>query len=136
MTFMIAMDQTPSERPVSPASFELAGRLIEEEYQELQLGFAKFRAAQSFENMAEMVDGACDLVYVILWAMLKFNIPFDACFAEVQRSNMAKLQADGTPLKNEHGKVLKPAGWTPPDIHSILTEHCDDAAWNGGIRNE
>ena len=138
LTFMVAMNQLPRTigDPVSQHTFDLADRLITEEYKELQVGFEKFRCAQSFENMAEMVDGACDLIYVVLWAMLKFNIPFDACFAEVQRSNMAKLQDDGTVLKDERGKVQKPAGWTPPDIHSILLQHFDEATWKGGIRDE
>lgn len=137
LTFMVAMGQLPRKigEAVPLADFELADRLIREEYKELQVGFEKFRCSQSFENMAEMVDGACDLIYVVLWAMLKFNIPFDACFAAVQRSNMAKLQDDGTVLKNEHGKVQKPANWTPPDIHSILLEHFDEAIWKGNMRN-
>lgn len=39
----------------------------------------------------------------------------------VQAANMAKVGPDGKVLKNVHGKVIKPDGWTPPDIASLLT---------------
>jgi predicted HAD superfamily Cof-like phosphohydrolase len=32
---------------------------------------------------------------------------------------MSKL-VDGKPIYREDGKVLKPEGWTPPDIKSII----------------
>jgi predicted HAD superfamily Cof-like phosphohydrolase len=34
---------------------------------------------------------------------------------------MAKL-VDGKPIRREDGKILKPEGWTPPDIKKILYE--------------
>jgi predicted HAD superfamily Cof-like phosphohydrolase len=33
---------------------------------------------------------------------------------------LAKISASGKVEKREDGKVLKPEGWTPPDIKSIL----------------
>lgn len=39
---------------------------------------------------------------------------------EVTRSNLAKIGADGTVLKRADGKVLKPIGWTAPDIAGAL----------------
>jgi hypothetical protein len=32
---------------------------------------------------------------------------------------MAKL-VDGKVIRREDGKILKPAGWTPPDIKGVL----------------
>lgn len=43
-------------------------------------------------------------------------------FAEVHLANMRKLGPDGLPIKREDGKVLKPEGWTPPDIQRVLDE--------------
>jgi len=40
-------------------------------------------------------------------------------FAEVHRSNMAKL-VDGKVIRREDGKVLKPEGWTPPDVKGAM----------------
>ena len=39
---------------------------------------------------------------------------------EIQRSNLAKLDADGKPIRRYDGKLLKPPGWTPPDIEREL----------------
>jgi predicted HAD superfamily Cof-like phosphohydrolase len=138
LAFMVGFDQLPRniDEQVPAADFDLASKLIQEEAKEFFDGFNKFEEAQSFENMTEMVDGAMDLIYVVLWAMLKMNIPVDACFAEVQRSNMMKLNDDGSFTKNEYGKVQKPAGWTPPDLHGILLKHFDTATWQGNIRKE
>lgn len=137
LAFMAAFEQPPRASrlgSIKPEDFELAERLMSEEIGELTEGFNKFQEAQTFENMAEFVDGAIDSIYVILWSLLKFGIPVQDCFDEVQRSNMAKLQPDGTLLKNEFGKVQKPAGWTPPDLFGILQRQFDPAVYRGGIR--
>lgn len=136
LQFMVAFDQLPRklDAQISNEDFLLSSRLVGEEITEMALGFSKLKQAQSFENLTEYVDGAIDTIYVILWSLLKFNIPVQACFDEVQRSNMAKLQADGSCLKNAAGKVQKPPSWTPPDLHSILVKHFDGAVWSGNIR--
>jgi predicted HAD superfamily Cof-like phosphohydrolase len=46
----------------------------------------------------------------------------DEVFKEVHRSNMAKL-VDGKVIRREDGKILKPAGWTPPDIKGVLFDN-------------
>ncbi len=136
LKFMIAMDQIPHKATelVSLESFKLGEKLISEEVGEMSRAWSKFERNQSYENAAELLDGAADVIYVILWAMNKFSLPIEAAFAEVQRSNMAKLNPDGSVTKNEHGKVQKPATWTPPDILGILMKHRDDAIWKGNIR--
>ena len=125
LLFMLAFDQFPRElgASVTKDEFTLAEDLIEEEVREMTAGFNKFQHSQSLENLAELVDGAIDSIYVILWMLLKFNIPVDACFAEVHRSNLSKLHADGSYTKGLNGKVKKPITWTPPDLHKILADH-------------
>jgi predicted HAD superfamily Cof-like phosphohydrolase len=54
------------------------------------------------------------------------GIPFRAVFKEVHRSNMAKLDKNGTVLRREDGKVIKPEGWTPPDIAGVLWGKSDE----------
>lgn len=72
-------------------------------------------------DMEEIADGLADLIYVAVGAALEFGIPLDRVWAEVQRSNMAKVDAEtGRVRKRADGKVLKPDGWTPPDIKSAL----------------
>jgi predicted HAD superfamily Cof-like phosphohydrolase len=48
------------------------------------------------------------------------QIPQQEVWDEVARSNLAKISDNGKVLKRNDGKVLKPEGWTPPDIKSIL----------------
>ena len=57
---------------------------------------------------------------IISSAAMSHGIPMRQVWDEVQRTNVTKIQADGKVLKNEFGKVMKPAGWTKPDIEGIL----------------
>lgn len=54
-----------------------------------------------------------------------------ALWDEVQRSNEAKAieQPDGSfkVVRRADGKILKPPGWTPPDIAGVLRAH----GWKG-----
>lgn len=58
--------------------------------------------------MADVIDTASDL-----------GLPLLDAFHEVHRSNMAKL-VDGVVLKFASGKVMKPPGWTAPDLRAVL----------------
>jgi len=135
--FMIAFNQEliHDDQLISDEDFQLATRLMREEMDEMWEGLDKFYKARTLENKTEFVDGAIDSIYVILWSLLKFGVPVDKCFDEVQRSNMAKLQPDGSYLKNGHGKVQKPDGWTPPDLFGILKEHQATGLYRNGWRN-
>lgn len=137
LRFMLAFEQFPVPKGDLPtlADFNLAEKLMQEEIKEMALGFDKLRKSYSTENLVEFADGAIDTIYVILWSLLKLNLPANKLFAEVQRSNIAKLNADGSYTKNEHGKVVKPSTWTPPDLHSIIVDHFDQATWSGNMRS-
>lgn len=137
LRFMLAFEQFPvplGDR-ITPEDFVLAEKLMQEEISEMAQGFDKLRKSYSTENLVEFADGAIDTIYVIIWSMLKFNLPVNKLFSEVQRSNIAKLNPDGSYTKNEHGKVVKPLTWTPPDLQSIIVDHFDTAVWNGNIRS-
>ena len=54
---------------------------------------------------------------------MNLGIPLNAVFAEVHRSNMAKLMPDGSVLLRADGKILKPEHWTPPDIQAVLATY-------------
>jgi hypothetical protein len=138
LKFMLAFDQFPRsiKDQIPEQDFALANGLITEEITEFLVAFDKCKSGnQSYENLTEMLDGAIDLCYVVIWAMLKFRLPFDKGWAEVQRSNMAKLNPDGSYEKNpETGKVRKPATWTPPDLFSIVLAALDQATYKGNMR--
>ena len=68
------------------------------------------------------LDALCDLQYVLSGAVLAFGFApvFDAAFAEVHRSNMSKLGADGKPVRREDGKILKGPNYTPPNLEPFV----------------
>lgn len=87
--------------------------LIAEELQEL-------RDALKDKDIVEVADALTDILYVTYGAGLAFGIDLDACFAEVQRSNMTKLGADGKPVYREDGKVKKGPNYEKPDLNKVL----------------
>lgn len=107
-----------SPRPCVPAekTVQLRHALIDEEYEEV----CKALVAQ---NLPELADGIVDLVYVLVGAAISYGLPFDAVWRAVQQSNMAK---EGGATRVD-GKILKPLGWTHPDVAAILREH----GWEG-----
>ena len=71
-------------------------------------------------DTAAAADALADLVYVVYGMALETGIDLAAVLAEVQRSNMSKLGADGRPVYREDGKVLKGPGYFPPDVAGVL----------------
>jgi predicted HAD superfamily Cof-like phosphohydrolase len=67
-------------------------------------------------DLVAAIDGMCDLIVVTYGTAVQFGIDLKPFWNEVQRTNLAKV---GGPVR-EDGKVLKPPGWTPPDIEGIL----------------
>lgn len=93
--------------------FQLREELVREEYSE-------FMGAHDGDDLVELADAICDLVYVLVGTAVSYGIPFDKCFAEVHRSNMGKLGEDGKPIVREDGKILKGPNFSPPDLKGII----------------
>ena len=122
-----------SEEPAVPdeAKIRLAMGLVVEEFMEtIRAVFQNSGAAEDAEialedmvhhapinvDLVELADGLSDLAYVTEGAAQTFGINSCAVNAEVHRSNMAKASGP----RSETGKILKPAGWTPPDVEFVL----------------
>ena len=93
-------------------------RLIDEE-------FAELRLAHISQDLVEVADACADIIYVVCGMAVSYGIPLNEVFAEVQRTNMAKVGADGKPKYRADGKVNKPDDWQPPDIRRILYGEVD-----------
>lgn len=76
--------------------------------------------ALSKGDIVEIADAIVDSIWLLMGTADIFGIPLSECFEEVYRSNMSKLPEDGIPLRRQDGKVLKPPGYTPPDLVPIL----------------
>ena len=57
-----------------------------------------------------------------------FGIDLNATCEEVHRSNMSKLGADGKPVKDERGKVLKGPAYSPPALAPVLARQGGNGA--------
>ena len=87
--------------------------LIEEELEEL-------KDAVNKKDLKETVDALTDILYVAYGAGHAFGVDLDKCFEEVQNSNMSKLGADGKPIYNESGKVMKGPNYFKPNLSQFL----------------
>ena len=87
--------------------------LIKEELDELT-------EAMNNKDLLEVADALTDILYVTYGAGHAFGIDLDKCFEEVQNSNMSKLDKDGKPIYNEHGKVMKGPNYFKPDLSKFV----------------
>jgi predicted HAD superfamily Cof-like phosphohydrolase len=87
--------------------------LIKEELEEL-------KDALNQKNLKEVADALTDILYVTYGAGHAFGIDLDKCFAEVQNSNMSKLDENGKPIYNENGKVMKGPNYFEPNLQKFI----------------
>lgn len=88
-------------------------KLIREEFDE-------YIEAEKDNDIVEIADALGDMIYLICGAALSYGIPLDAVLAEIQRSNMTKLDDNGKPIYREDGKVMKSNNFEEPNIPQIL----------------
>jgi predicted HAD superfamily Cof-like phosphohydrolase len=90
-------------------------KLIVEEFWELKKAFEE-------KDLVEIADACADLKWVIEGLEHTLELPQQDIWNEVARSNLSKISSTGKVLKRADGKVLKPEGWSPPDIKKILED--------------
>lgn len=106
--FMRACDQGI---PGSLDQYEMYCGLIQEEFEELQAA----------NNDEEALDALIDILVVTIGAIHSMGADAEGAWKEVMKTNFAKIDRDtGKVRKREDGKVLKPVGWTPPDLKPYL----------------
>ncbi len=104
-TFIEACDQERNIRNIF-----LYSSLIEEEYDELC----------GAQTQVEALDACMDMIWVILGYCYMQGYDVEGAWKEVARSNLAKINPEtGKVIKNENGKVMKPDGWTPPQLEQF-----------------
>lgn len=89
---------------------------IQEEFDELQEAIEK-------KDLAKFVDGLIDMVYVIKGTAIMAGISpsiWREAWNAVHYANMAKVKSD---TDNYHFGLIKPEGWTPPDIDGVLRKY-------------
>ena len=113
--FMVTFGQEVKNKAEFPNEkiTKLRYDLIKEELEEL---------GQAIKNkdIKEVADALTDILYVTYGAGHAFGIDLDKCFEEVQNSNMSKLDANGKPIYNENGKVMKGPNYFKPDLSKFI----------------
>ncbi len=73
-------------------------------------------------DLVEIADALGDQLYILFGTILRHGLQYkiEEVFAEIQRSNMSKLNEKGEPIFREDGKILKSSLYFKPDIKSIL----------------
>lgn len=98
-------------------------QLITEEYHEVIDALEEIRTHGNVsDTRAELAKELADLLYVVYGTAVLLDIPIDAVFAEVHRSNMSKLNSA---TFREDGKLLKGPNYRPPDIRRVMQINID-----------
>lgn len=73
-------------------------------------------------DLIEIADALGDMLYILCGTILSHGLQgkMEEVFAEIHRSNMSKLDAQGKPIYREDGKVLKSELYFKPNIGKIL----------------
>ncbi len=112
--FMRACDQSVDD--INEEQYKLYLSLMEEEWKEL-------KAALVMNDRVEQLDALLDFIVVTVGAIHSAGFDGEGGWKEVMRTNFAKIDKEtGKVRKREDGKVLKPLGWTPPDLTSFINK--------------
>jgi predicted HAD superfamily Cof-like phosphohydrolase len=107
--FIAACEQAKCESNAS-----LYRNLIAEEFNE-------FIQANNKNDEVEKLDACMDMIWVILGYCIMKGYDVKGAWDEVARSNLSKIdKVTGKVIKRADGKVLKPEGWTPPQLEKYL----------------
>ena len=107
--FMQACGQTTVGENIE--QYKLYYNLIKEEVKELD----------DSRTHEDDLDALIDILVVTIGAIHSMGADAEGAWKEVMRTNFAKIDREtGKVRKREDGKVLKPVGWTPPDLKPHL----------------
>jgi predicted HAD superfamily Cof-like phosphohydrolase len=109
--FMRACDQSVDNENIK--QFGMYISLIKEEYDELTV-------AINNSDQIETLDALIDILVVTIGAIHSMGADGEGAWKEVMRSNFSKVGEDGKVRKREDGKVLKPVGYSPPELKPFI----------------
>ena len=67
----------------------------------------------------EIADACADIAVTVIGLCHMLGIDFEACLAEVNRSNYTKFE-NGKPVYGEYGKVTRGKDYVPPNLEDIV----------------
>ena len=116
VTFMRASGQTTKD--INMQQFALYVTLMEEEIAEFTVAYAEFLSnpEHNVSALTEVIDGLLDIVVTAKGGLYSLGVPMLPAIEEVWKSNLTKISLSGLVEKRADGKVLKPAGYLPPNL--------------------
>ena len=110
--FMTACEQ--SITGMNDEQFKMYCNLITEEYTELS-------EAITAGDKVETLDALVDILVVTIGAINSMGADGEGAWREVMATNFAKIDRQlGKVRRRDDGKILKPEGWTPPNLAKFL----------------
>lgn len=85
--------------------------------------YASLRECYRMMDTGYLLFPIVDLINGLISLAITYNIPLQEIWDEVSRSNMSKISDNGKVIKNEFGKIQKPATFSPANIRAILEKH-------------
>ena len=73
----------------------------------------------SADARVELLDALCDQIVTAVGVAYMLGMDIEGALAEVNRSNWSKFEG-GVPVFNEHGKIVKCAEYTPPELSDYI----------------
>jgi len=100
-------------------------KLIDFRVDFMQEELNEFMDAYDAKDDAKMFDALLDLAYVVKGTAHLLGYPWQAGWDRVQEANMKKERATSADMSKRRSEldVIKPEGWTPPDIEGLLAEY-------------
>lgn len=101
--------------------------LIDKEYAALRYELMKeeneeYLEAVQNDDLVEIADALGDELYILCGTIINHGMHhiIEKLYAEIHRSNMSKLDANGKPIFREDGKVLKGTSYSKPNLKPIV----------------
>ena len=109
----------PEGKGFTRENLDLRITLIEEEVKEALI---EMRRDMSLISKADLTKELADVMYVVLGAGERLELPLEKVFMRTHYSNMSKLASNGKPLYRSDGKVLKGPNYQPPVLRDLFDE--------------
>jgi predicted HAD superfamily Cof-like phosphohydrolase len=125
--YKLPVNATPTLDVGLPAAERMAAFkdiLLEEVHEIDEIIAAQKAGKDPLEVLTMLADLLGDIQVYCASEMAKFGLPLDQVLSIIMQSNFSKLGADGLPIYDERGKVMKgPNYWKPePKLQAMLTE--------------
>lgn len=109
--------------------YEGNSRLLEKSLSDFRIKFlteelVEYRLAIENKNLEDAFDALIDLVYVALGTAYLHGFNFPEGWKLVHEANMKKVRVKSKEDSKRYHQadIVKPEGWKPPDLKSIMTD--------------